>query len=66
VVRRTLAATGTLSWKKIAEQIEASAGSVVAGARVNKRSADKGPSRISLWVFRDIPLTNLSECPPFD
>ena len=39
---------------------------VVAEARVNKRSADKGPSRMSLWVFRDIPLTNLSECPLFD
>ena len=41
------AATGTLSWKKIDEQIEVSAGSVVAGARVNKRSADERLSRIS-------------------
>ena len=40
-------------------KLEVSAGSVAAGARVNKRAADETPSKMWLRVFPDIPLTNL-------
>jgi hypothetical protein len=41
------------------ETIAASFGSLAVGTRVFTLSADERPSRMSLWVFLTIPLTNL-------